>query len=87
MLASPKLFADPEPARDDPQTMSIFEKGMASYRGQMEKTAKAAAKEFVEKQRLERKTALAKSPTARKSPAGKRDEEAGFPAASLRKGG
>lgn len=73
MLASPKAFVDPQPAEHDRQAMSILEKRRASYRGQLEKAAKAAAKEFVEKQTLERKRALAKRPAskevARKKPA------------------
>ena len=73
MLASPKAFVDPQPAEHDRQAMSILEQRRASYRGQLEKAAKAAAKEFVEKQTLERKRALAKKPAskeiARKKPA------------------
>jgi len=54
-----------EPPGDDPKAMSILEKQRASYRGQLEKAAKAAAEEFVEKQRLERRPAIAKRPASK----------------------
>ena len=55
MLASPKKMEKEKASKDDPKSISILGKQRASYRDQLEQAAKAAAKDFVEKARPERR--------------------------------
>ena len=65
------------------QNQFPFWEQRASYRDQLEQAAKAAAKDFVEKARPERRPSIAKKPASKqgqkagykKKPAAKRDEE------------
>ena len=65
MLASPKKMEKEKASKDDPKPISILEKQRASYRDQLEQAAKAAAKDFVEKARPERRPSIAKKPASK----------------------
>lgn len=83
MLASPKKMEKEKASKGDPKSISILEKQRASYRDQLEQAAKAAAKDFVEKARPERRPSIAKKLASKQSqkagskkkPGAKRDQE------------
>lgn len=67
MLASPKKMEKEKASKGDPKSISILEKQRASYRDQLEQAAKAAATDFVEKARPERRPSIAKKPASKQS--------------------